>query len=101
MNTTSPDHLDHHLSAYFRAQVPTQWPDAPVPVQARTATTNSPAWKTRMTLAASVAGLLGLGWVLSSGNMSPSPKPGESEHLLEKSSASGEKLIKHLNPSSK
>ena len=96
MNTTSPDDLDRHLSAYFRAQVPTQWPAAPIPVQARSAKSISSAWKTRLTLAASVAGLLGLGWVLSSGTMGSSPKPNEAEPLLQKSSASGANLLKHL-----
>ena len=96
MNTPSPDELDRHLSAYFRAQVPTQWPAAPVPVQARATPRFGSAWKTRLTLAASVAGLLGLGWVLSSGNMGTSPKPGDSEHLLQKSTANGENLFKKL-----
>ncbi len=96
MNTHSPDELDRHLSAYFRAQVPTQWPTAPLPVQARATPKLSSAWKTRLTLAASVAGLLGLGWVLSSGNMGGSPKPNESEQLLLKSSASGADLLKKL-----
>jgi hypothetical protein len=96
MSTNSPDDLDRHLSAYFRAQVPTQWPSAPMPVQARATPRNSSAWKTRLTLAASVAGLLGLGWVLSSGNMGTSPKPGESEQLLQKSTANGDNLMKKM-----
>jgi hypothetical protein len=94
--TTSPDDLDRHLSAYFRAQVPAQWPVAPVPVQARTTPRFGAAWKTRLTLAASVAGLLGLGWVLTSGNLGTSPKQTEAEPLLQKSSADGDKLLKKL-----
>ena len=96
MTTNSPDELDRQLSAYFRAQVPTQWPAAPLPVQARATPRHGSAWKTRLTLAASVAGLLGLGWVLTSGNMGTSPKPNESEQLLQKSTANGENLLKKM-----
>jgi hypothetical protein len=96
MTTHSPDDLDRQLSAYFRAQVPTQWPAAPVPVQARTAPRFGAAWKTRLTLAASVAGLLGLGWVLTSGNIGTTPKQTEAEPLLQKSSANGDELLKKM-----
>jgi hypothetical protein len=96
MNSLSPDELDRHLSAYFLAQVPSQWPAAPMPVQSRATRRFGSAWKTRLTLAASVAGLLGLGWVLSSGNVGTSPKPNESEPLLQKASANGENLLKKM-----
>lgn len=81
MNTNaSPDELDRLLSGYFKAQMQRPWPAAPVPTQSEpaelvavrnTTTAASPAsdhtTRSRITLAASVAILLGSCWYLSNG----------------------------------
>lgn len=76
--THPPDKLDGLLSDYFKAQMPTPWPAAPVPgsagraepsglLAARTPPANADRGgnRARVTLAASVALLLGTCWFLS------------------------------------
>jgi len=68
----SGDDLDGLLRAFFRAEMPNPWPGAPVveeapvvlsrPASARSART---LFRSRMALAASVAFLLGIPWLIS------------------------------------
>lgn len=91
--THPPDELDELLSDYFKAKLPHPWPAAPVPpaavaepasvVAARSApVTADSGRRARLTLAASVALLLGTCWFLS-GDGQPGrraatrPAPGE------------------------
>ncbi|MCU0703101.1 MAG: hypothetical protein MUF18_03825 [Fimbriiglobus sp.] len=64
----NPDDLDRAFSQYFRTQLPGRFPAAPIP----TDTAPPPAphggpWRTRLTLAASVAAVLALGLAVSYG----------------------------------
>ena len=83
MTTPPDDNIDRLLASFFKAEMPHPWPGAPEPaaisepsglVAERTATTTDqpPARrdtgsKSRLTLAASVALLLGGCWILSNG----------------------------------
>ncbi len=93
-----PDDLDRMLAAYFKAQVPQDWPPAPMPkseTSARTWPHDAPSG--RFTLAVSVACLLGLGLALSyAPNFQAGPDRGEG--LLRDSKASGDKLQPHMAP---
>jgi hypothetical protein len=114
------DNLDRLLSDFFKAQMKQPWPAAPtvsvsepsVLVAARTATTemprNQPAplspardtgGKSRYTLAASVALLLGTCWYLSNG-FQPGEQPGRGPAggtgLIEKGGASNPAALEHL-----
>ena len=94
-----PDELDRHFSAYFKAQVPQQWPQAPVAnVEA---STRVPAVREshrgRVTLAASVACLLGLGLALSYGPSFQS-STGSGGELLKNGNANGKGIQKHMDP---
>jgi hypothetical protein len=79
-HTDAPDDLDRLLAGFFKAQVPHPWPNAPLPPVAQaepsvlaTARAAEPpgrrdtAVRARVTLAASVALMLGTCWYLSSG----------------------------------
>jgi hypothetical protein len=92
-----PDDVDHWLTDFFQAQLPNPFPPAPTVAVAEPARPRrSTADHGRLTLAASVAALLGLGVTLSygpNGGHAPADGPG----LLEKSSANGPKeLLKHM-----
>lgn len=93
-----PADLDRVLTQFFQAQLPQRWPDAPVPVDVRpSARAANHGWHTRLTLAASVAALCGLGFTLSYGpgkNAPTDPNGG----LLDKGTADGNKLNKHIHP---
>ena len=100
-NTLSTDDLaemDRKFSTFFKAQLPQQWPQAPVAMSE--VAHHRPASqfdKGRVTLAASVACLLGLGLALSygptfQGNVVPNGG------LLQNSNADGSKFNKHMNP---
>ncbi|MDY3557533.1 hypothetical protein R5W23_000059 [Gemmata sp. JC673] len=86
MNTNSPesvDALDALLSDFFKAQLPTPWPKAPVasvpvvpsevaraaaaPGKVQGVPARDSTARARFTLAASVALLLGTGWFLADG----------------------------------
>jgi hypothetical protein len=86
MNRASPtpDDLDKVFSRYFKAQLPARWPAAPIPVDAAPAvpTARAGSWRTRLTLAASVAALLAIGFGVSYGpGSSPSQPKGSGEYL--------------------
>jgi hypothetical protein len=70
--TMPPDALDQALADFFKAQMPRQWPAAPVTAHATPPARATPRTDTltraRLTLAASVALLLGTGWYLASGS---------------------------------
>ena len=94
-----PDELDLRLTAYFKAQVPQPWPKAPVAnveASTRVAAVRRESQTGRVTLAASVACLLGLGLALSYGpGFQGSAAPGD---LLKNGNAEGKGLHKHMNP---
>ena len=91
----NPNDLDSLLHGYFQSQLPRTWPEAPLSVEV--ARQRGPvASRGRLTLAASVAALLGLGAVLSY-----SPQPGVSSNapsLLKNASADGKKLDAYIFP---
>jgi hypothetical protein len=103
-NPTSPasayssDGCDQVFSDFFKNEMPHPWPGplaltSVEPAHRRVETGN----RSRYTLAASVAVLLGLGAYLSSGsptNYSPATQPG----LLKNAGANGGKLLENANP---
>lgn len=96
------DEIDRLFAAYFQHQMPKPWPAfRPVP-SAGPARTAGAAGRSRATLAASAAALLGLGLVLSSGPRPfPSandPRPGDTG-LLKNANAKGPDLSKPLSGS--
>ena len=100
-NTLSqPDELDRKFSGFFKAQLPQHWPQAPVGhaevPQHRAALQFD---KGRVTLAASVACLLGLGLALSYGPTFNGPTT-PSDGLLQDSKADGKTLQIHMAPES-
>ena len=105
-NTLSPSHpdeLDRLFSAYFKAQVPANWPLAPsakAEASSHVATVQHADQRGRVTLAASVACLLGLGLALSYGPTHPGPANPSGE-LLKSGSADGKELQKHMAPESR
>jgi hypothetical protein len=110
------DNLDRLLSDFFKAQMKQPWPAAPavpasepsVLVAARGTTTEPPrnqpvardtGSKSRYTLAASVALLLGTCWYLSNG-FQPAERPGRAPatgtDLIEKGGANAPDVLKEL-----
>lgn len=90
----SPDDLDRAFSQFFRAQMPAKWPAAPIPADAAPARAAG-SWRVRLTLGASVAALLALGFAVSYGPAIGKPsKPGNG--FDETGVADGDKLKKHL-----
>lgn len=64
----TPDDVDRAFSQFFRAQMPARWPAPPIPVQAaETAPVRGGAWRNRLTLVASVAAVLALGFAVTYG----------------------------------
>ncbi len=79
MNTPDPHAAaDAAFTSYFRAQMPARFPTAPIPVDAapKLPTRGNP-WRTRLTLAASVAALLVFGFTFSYGPATQSQPKGE------------------------
>lgn len=81
----NPDCIDRLLSDFFKSQVPYPWPSAPVSeasrAEASVLTTaresrraSDPGRRPRLTLAVSVALLLGALWFMSAGS-TPGPRP--------------------------
>lgn len=100
MNRSSPptpDDLDRVFSQYFKAQMPARWPAPPIPVH--TAPAVPPArggsWRTRLTLAGSIAALLVLGFAVSYGPANAPTQPRNGEYIGG-STADGKKLDKHM-----
>jgi hypothetical protein len=97
----APDDVDRLFSAYFKKELPSQWPACRATVQAVPSGLVRPGStaRSRLTLAASVAALLGLGLYASSGlnsrpaNETDTAGPG----LLKDAKADGKNLQKHLN----
>ncbi len=108
MNRQTLPHDDEHadadrkFSAFFKAQLPREWPQAPVAKSggATRAASHRESHNGRLTLAASVACLLGLGLALSYGpgfNRAAPPAGG----LLPDSNANGKDLHDHMTPDHK
>lgn len=99
-NTLPTDDLaemDRKFSTFFKAQLPQQWPQAPAMMAEVSHRPASQFDKGRVTLAASVACLLGLGLALSYGptfQSNAAPNGG----LLQNSNADGKGLQKHITP---
>ena len=98
--STLPDEFDGRFRAYFKAQVPQPWPKAPVAnVVASTRVTafrhESPTG--RVTLAVSIACLLGLGLALSYGPSFYGANAPNGD-LLKNGSADGKNLQKQMTP---
>lgn len=78
--THPPDDLDRAFADFFGAQMPRPWPAAPAVASVASAkTATDPSRRARWTLAASVALVLGAGWLLSGGSPTggrPNAKPG-------------------------
>jgi hypothetical protein len=93
-----PDDLDQKYAEFFKAQVPQLWPKAPAAsVEVARSAPQRESHPGRVTLAASFAGLLGLGLALSYGptfQTSTNPSGG----LLKTSNASGVEIQKHMAP---
>lgn len=74
------DDLDRLFTAYFRAEMPARWPNAPRPwaqtVQPAQAASADPTRRSRWALAASVALLIGSCWYLSGHVTNGKSKPG-------------------------
>jgi hypothetical protein len=97
-----PDDLDRLFSAYFKPQLPARWPDPPTARATEPAGLRRPSTpdsrRSRLTLAASVAALFGLGLAVSSGSR-PEPnaaaKPDEGR-LLPGATANGKDLLDRM-----
>lgn len=87
LNSGPPDPIDRRLSDFFQSQMPRPWPTAPavgatepsemVAVRNHAAPGGDGGGRARLTLAASVAVLLGSYWLLSNG-WQPAPRNGGS-----------------------
>ena len=99
MNPTNslPDNVDRAFAEFFRGQVPSPWPQCPVPAAAKPAPTGDAPWSSRFALAASVALLLGLGLAFTSGTV-PNSKPAPNGNLTGGATADGKGLLKNLDP---
>ena len=87
----SPDDLDRAFSQFFRAQVPAKWPAPPIPADAAPARTAG-AWRGRLTLGASVAALLAIGFAVSYGPTIG--QPNKAGGFDQEPKASGDRLQK-------
>jgi hypothetical protein len=95
-----PDEMDRLFAAYFAQQLPEPWPEFRPTPTANVRTARPTSGRSRLTLAASVAALLGLGLLVSSGprpapHGQPVAKHGTS--LLPQATANGSELQKHMN----
>lgn len=102
MNRPNPSsdsaELDRKFSEFFHTQVPQPWPVPMAVARAEPASRRSSGSRDpgRITLAVSVACLLGLGLALSYGPQFRGANP--SRELFDKSNADGKNLHKHMNP---
>ena len=95
--------VDRLVAAYFRSEMPSQWPAAPQPWAEKprpaVETTASPSRKSRWALAASVALLIGTCWYLSGQMTNGKAKQGLD---LGSGEATPHKVIKdHMAPKGK
>lgn len=90
----TPDDADRLLRSYFQKAMPTPFPGFVEPVQAA-AETRRPSDRSRLVLAAGVAGLLGLGLAVSGGFVRPvRPQPDPGPGLFQDATADGAKLLR-------
>jgi len=104
--TDEHDDLDRAFAAYFKKQVPSTWPALHYEPVASPSTLRTPStqpstgsMRSRVTLAASVAALVGLGLYISSGHRTPpaNSSPVVSEPgLMKDSHADGKELMEKL-----
>lgn len=91
----SPDDIDRAFSQFFRAQLPARFPDPPIPAEAAPVARGG-WWKSRLTLGASVAALLAIGFGVSYGpGVSGQPKPKGSGYD-QTGTANGKEILKHM-----
>lgn len=92
----SPDDVDRLFGTYLKAQLPERWPDAPVPSEPPQPVATDASGRSRLTLAASVAALLGFGLFLSTGSRPPAGPndAGPRDNLLPASTADGAGVFK-------
>jgi hypothetical protein len=97
-----PDDLDRTLSAHFKRQMPDPFPPCRALEQAEPSSLYrlrrpASAGRSQLALAASVAGLLGLGLYVSSGVQPPraakTPAPANAPGLINGATADGAKLL--------
>jgi len=98
MNRSAPtpdDRADRLLAAYFKAQLPAAWPAPPIPVQASTRPLAGvgQTWRTRLTLGACAAGLLGLGLMLSGSPTGTNSNDPRDDGFLKSGTANGKSLV--------
>lgn len=98
-----PDGLDRLLSDFYRHEMPRPWPGPPAATAEPSAAVRRRAdsgRRSRYTIAASVALLLGLGAYLSSVTPNGPATQGSGAGRLDptKTSANGQDLIKNANP---
>lgn len=95
---SSPDDIDRAFSQYFRAQLPTRFPEPPIPADATPApTARGGWWRSRLTLGASVAALLALGFAVSYGpTVGDQPKP-KGNGYDQTGTANGNIIKKHMD----
>lgn len=108
--TQTDDDMDRLLSAYFKRQMPAEWPACRALAVAEPSTlrprvvdpaAGNPS-RSSLTLAASVAALLGLGLVLTSGPRDANaPAPSGDGGVLYSGTADGKKLLDPLKPAPK
>lgn len=95
-----PDEMDRLFAAYFQRQLPEPWPEFRPTPTISVRTSRSTSGRSRLTLAASVAALLGLGLAVSSGPQSVPASPPVAKQgagLLPNATANGGELLKHMN----
>jgi hypothetical protein len=96
-----PDRLDRLFSDFFKNELPQPWPAPPIATRPSVLSRDRAAdgSRSRYTLAASVAMLLGLGVYLSSTVPGGQPIAGDRpSNLLNKAEAEGKKMLHHANP---
>src|SRR5579883_1004856 len=98
-----PDRLDGLLSDFFKNEMPYPWPGHRVSAVAPSSTAGrrDTGLRSRYTLAASVAVLMGLGtFLMSFQSPDPAARGGVTagDRLLPQSEADGSKLMKNMNP---
>lgn len=104
LEPTPQDNLDRLFGSYIKRQMPSPWPACQATAaepseQYRKRTGGSGLLRSRLTLAASVAALLGLGLYVTQGNTHQPPTakvPGTG--LLNGATADGNKLLNRAQP---
>lgn len=93
----SPDDIDRAFTQFFRAQLPARFPEPPIPATAPASVARGGWWRSRLTLGASVAALLVIGFGVSYGpTVGDQPKP-QGNGFDKTGTANGEGLKKHMD----